>query len=304
MARHDLVIDEKAAFVAARSLLLSKEAVGTSIRRISWSGGETDVLELGSGPPLLLIHGGLSSSCEWAPILSGLGVDHHVFAVDQPGHGGAEPFDYGEVDLNEHGPRFVGETLDALGLERAAVMANSIGGLLAARFAQTHPERVASLVFAGFPAGLRRRPPLMFRMMALPLVPRLAFGNPTAEGSRKFMGDGLAVAHPELLSDELVDCDVANTRLHMESFLTLVRRIVGLGGLRTQWLLGDGWCAMPEGTTILWGENEPWASPGWGEQTLSDLGARIRIVPIPNAGHLPWWDEPELVMREARRVLF
>lgn len=296
------MIEAGVAFTAARSRLISRDAPATSIRRISWSGGETDVLELGSGPPLLLIHGGLSSSCEWVPILDGLAADHHVLAVDQPGHGGADPFDYREVDMNEHGSKFVGEVLDALGIDRAAMMANSIGGLLAARFAQNKPERVSSLVFAGFPAGLRRRPPLPFRMMALPILPRLALRNPTPEGSRRFMGDGLAVTHPELLSDELVDCDVANTRRHLESFLTLVKRIVGLGGVRPQWLLEDGWQAMPGGTTILWGENEPWASPSWGEGRLADLGAEIRIVPIPNAGHVPWWDEPELVMQEARRV--
>ena len=297
------VTDDGSAFVSARSRLIAREAVATSIQRIGWSGGETDVLELGSGPPLLLIHGGLSSSCEWVPILSALGKDHRVFAVDQPGHGGADPFDYTGVDLNSHSVRFVGEVLDVLGIGRSAIMANSIGGLLAARFAESQPERVSRLVFAGFPAGLRRRAPLPFQLLALPLLPRIALGNPTPKASRKFMGDGLAVAHPELVSDELVNCDVTNTQRHLESFLTLVKRIVGLGGLRRPWLLGDGWRNMPEGTTILWGENEPWATPQWGADKLAELGSQIRIVPIPGAGHLPWWDEPELVLQEARRAL-
>lgn len=295
--------EDRLGYSEARLHLIFKEAPFTLVRRIGWSGGETDVLELGSGAPLLLIHGGFSSSCEWVPIIERLAVDHHVGAIDQPGHGGADPFDYSDVDLNEHGVRFIGDVLEALAISRTAIMANSIGGLLAARFAARRPERVSDLVFAGFPVGLRRRPPLMFRLLALPVVPRLAFGNPTPKGSRKFMGQGLAVAHPELLSDELVDCDVANTQRHLESFLTLVKRLAGLSGLRRSWLLGDAWRDMPEGTTILWGENEPWASPQWGVDVLTNLGAEIRIVPIPNAGHLPWWDEPELVVHAARQVL-
>ncbi len=290
-------------FEAVRSRLVSRMAAGTSVSRVSWSGGGTDVLVLGSGPPLFLIHGGLSSSCEWVPIMAALAEDHCVYAVDQPGHGGADPFDYTGVDLNSHSVRFVGEVLDGLGLDESAIMANSIGGLLAARFAESSPERVTRLVFAGFPAGLRRKPPLPFRLLALPVLPRLALGNPTPAASRKFMRDGLAVAHPELLPDELVDCDVANTQRHLESFLTLVKRIAGIRGLRPQWLLGEGWRKMPTGTAILWGENEPWATPEWGKARLADMEAAIRVVPISGAGHLPWWDEPDLVVHEAQRVL-
>ncbi len=60
---------------------------------------------------------------------------------------------------------------------------------------------------------------------------------------------------------------------------------------------------MPEGTTILWGEHEPWATPQWGVGRLAELDSQIRIVPIPRAGHLPWWDEPDVVVSEARKVL-
>ena len=297
------MVDEPDEFEAVRSRLISRLAVGASVGSLSWSGGDTEVLELGSGRPLLLIHGGLSSSCEWVPIMSALAEDHRVFAVDQPGHGGADAFDYTGVDLNGHSVRFVEEVLDGLGLHESAIMANSIGGLLAARFAESSPDRVTRLVFAGFPAGLRRKAPLPFRLLALPGLARLALGNPNPKASRKFMRDGLAVAHPELLPDELIDCDVSNTQRHLKSFVSLVKRISGIGGLRPQWLLGDSWRRMPDGTTILWGDNEPWATPQWGMTMLAELDAEIRIVPIPGAGHLPWWDQPELVVQEAKLAL-
>ena len=37
-------------------------------RRLTWSGGETQVIEAGEGPPLLFIHGGLSQATEWLPL--------------------------------------------------------------------------------------------------------------------------------------------------------------------------------------------------------------------------------------------
>lgn len=60
---------------------------------------------------------------------------------------------------------------------------------------------------------------------------------------------------------------------------------------------------MPTRTTTLWGENEPWASPEWGKLTLTEMDAAIQVVPIQGAGHLPWWDQPDLVVQEALGVL-
>jgi pimeloyl-ACP methyl ester carboxylesterase len=57
---------------AAQDALLARYARGTRVRRIRWSGGETQVLELGAGPPLLLVHGGGDGAFEWVPILVSL----------------------------------------------------------------------------------------------------------------------------------------------------------------------------------------------------------------------------------------
>ena len=54
---------------AAQAALLARHAPDTRVRRLAWSHGETQVLELGAGPPLLLVHGAMSDACVWAPIL-------------------------------------------------------------------------------------------------------------------------------------------------------------------------------------------------------------------------------------------
>ena len=51
---------------AAQAALLARYAPHARIQRVRWSGGETQALELGAGPPLLLIHGGLASGFYWA----------------------------------------------------------------------------------------------------------------------------------------------------------------------------------------------------------------------------------------------
>ena len=79
---------------AAQTALLARHAPGTRVRRLAWSQGKTQVLELGDGSPLLLIHGGLGNVFQWVPILPALARKHRVLAVDRPGQGLADPFDY------------------------------------------------------------------------------------------------------------------------------------------------------------------------------------------------------------------
>ena len=126
------------------------------MRRVAWSQGETQVLELGAGPPLLLVHGGGDAAFEWVPILEDLARRHRVLAVDRPGHGLADPFDYDGVDVLEHAVVFLREILDALELDTVDIAGNSLGGLWSVAFALEHPERVSRLALVGAPPGVTR----------------------------------------------------------------------------------------------------------------------------------------------------
>ena len=125
----------------AQAALLARFAPETRVRRIRWSQGETQVFELGVGSPLLYVHGGLSGAFEVVPILAALAEAHRVLAIDRPGHGMADPFDYRGVDLLEHGRTFLRDVLHGQ-LELADsfdVVANSIGGALVGRLSRSTP---------------------------------------------------------------------------------------------------------------------------------------------------------------------
>jgi pimeloyl-ACP methyl ester carboxylesterase len=174
----------------AQAALLARFAPETRVRRIRWSQGETQVFELGVGSPLLYVHGGLSGAFEVVPILAALAEGHRVLAIDRPGHGMADPFDYRGVDLLEHGRTFLRDVLDELELPTVDVVANSIGALWSVAFAIEAPTRVSHLVLVGAPVGLSRRPPLRLLPIGLPLIGRrlgrYVFSNATRDGNRKF----------------------------------------------------------------------------------------------------------------------
>jgi pimeloyl-ACP methyl ester carboxylesterase len=292
-------------FADAQDALLARFAPDTQVRRIRWSGGGTQVYELGSGPPLLYVHGGLAGAFEIVPVLGALAERHRVLAVDRPGHGLADPFEYRGVDMLAHASAFLGEVLDALELPAVDVLANSMGALWSAALALSAPHRITRFAMLGAPAGIRRQVPLPLFALGTPFAGRLigrhVFTKGTRDGSRRFWGR-ILVARPDRVDDLVLDMDVANGHRNVESLLGLIgcvddfRRL----GLRRELVLGERWGALTMPTLLVWGDRDVFASPADAE-ALAAQSPRIRLVRLPDAGHLPWFDEPERVVAEVVR---
>jgi pimeloyl-ACP methyl ester carboxylesterase len=291
----------------AQVALLARFAPDTRVRRIRWSQGETQIFELGTGPPLLYVHGGLGGAYEMVPILTALAKTYRVLAVDRPGHGLADPFDYHGVDLLEHARTFLGDILDALELPTAYVVANSLGALWSVAFAIDAPGRVSRLALVGAPVGIMRRPPLLMLPFGLPLIGhrlgRRLFSNATRDASRKFFGQ-LLVEHPERVDDLLLDVDVAHTRRNVESLLSLIACIADWRrlGYRRELILGERWQALTTPTLLLWPEHDAFGSPQKAEALVA-ANPNLRLVRVAGAGHNAWFDDPDSVLAEIERFL-
>jgi pimeloyl-ACP methyl ester carboxylesterase len=98
---------------------------------------------LGKGKPVVLLHGLGASKITWLPLLAPLAQRHRVIVPDLPGHGESEK------PRQEYTPRFyaraVRHLMDALEVDRAAVVGNSLGGRIAVELALRSPGRVAAL---------------------------------------------------------------------------------------------------------------------------------------------------------------
>lgn len=291
----------------AQVALLARFAPDTRVRRMRWSQGETQIFELGTGPPLLYVHGGLGGAYEMVPILTALAKTYRVLAVDRPGHGLADPFDYHGVDLLEHARTFLGDILDALELPTVYVVANSLGALWSIAFAIDAPGRVSRLALVGAPFGIMRRPPLLMLPFGLPLIGhrlgRHLFSNATRDASRKFFGQ-LLVEHPERVDDLLLDVDVAHTRRNVESMLSLIACIADWRrlGYRRELILGERWQALTMPTLLLWPEHDAFGSPQKAEALVA-TNRNLRLVRVPGAGHNAWFDDPGTVLAEIERFL-
>jgi pimeloyl-ACP methyl ester carboxylesterase len=111
--------------------------------------------EAGEGPPLVLLHGGgpgASARSNFKQNLPGLSRHFRVLLVDQPGYGGSDPPD-GEGDYWTFAAGAVRDLLDELGIGRAHLLGNSLGGGTTVRFALDHADRAERLILMG-PAGV------------------------------------------------------------------------------------------------------------------------------------------------------
>jgi pimeloyl-ACP methyl ester carboxylesterase len=296
--------DRDAALAAAQAAYLGRVAPGVQIRRIRWSEGTTQALELGAGPPLLLLHGGMGEAFQWAPVLPQLARHHRMIAVDRPGHGLADPFDHRGVDLLAVARRFVGDVLDVEGIDRAAIVGSSMGGLWAVAFALAHPERVSRLALVGSPAGVQRGLPAMLRLGTLPglkLLARAAMRRPTRASVRAFWAQ-LLVAHPERLADDFLDVSAASQARNAESWFSLIDRCFDVRGMRPDLLLKDRWRELAVPTTFIWGERDVWAPPALADAAAA-TNPRLRVVRIADAGHAPWFDALDATVAAIRTAI-
>jgi pimeloyl-ACP methyl ester carboxylesterase len=113
-------------------------------RRLQLLGVSTEVLEGGSGPPLVLLHGPGGYAAHWMQVIPGLVATHRVVAPDLPGHGASQVGD-GLLDA-ERVLSWLDELIAHTCTSPPALAGQLLGGAIAARFALKHAGRVSRLV--------------------------------------------------------------------------------------------------------------------------------------------------------------
>jgi pimeloyl-ACP methyl ester carboxylesterase len=253
----------------------------------------------GHGSPLVLLHGLTGTWRVWSPVLEKLEAKHEVVAATLAGHRGADALAAGVTVSVASLADSIEQQLDRMGVGRAHLAGNSLGGWLAIELARRGRARsvvalspaggwrnsgdllrVTRLIATGARMGIATRAytePLLRR----PRGRRLALRSTMERGDR--------VPYDELVTmlDDLAGCTV------LKEFLIATKR----DGPFT----GDG-TPVSCPVRIAWGQKDrtiPFERYG---RPLVEQLPGAELVMLPGVGHVPMYDDPELVARTILQV--
>jgi pimeloyl-ACP methyl ester carboxylesterase len=243
----------------------------------------------GRRDPLILLHSLGGSLIQWSPVMHRLAAEHEVIAVDMPGFGESPPLPAGVSPRAANLATAVLDFYDALGIEgKPAVAGISLGGWVAIECAR---QGGASAVVALCPAGFWKRSPepsdrrlARARRNGRLVRPLFRPMMATARGRRRALGR--FIFHPERLSpgeaEAIASAYVTAPAYDEASSLMRAGRVEELKGIKVP-------------ITLAWAEHDTLVRTRPLPAKLLPKG--VEQVQLPGCGHVPTWDDPELVSR-------
>jgi pimeloyl-ACP methyl ester carboxylesterase len=247
-------------------------------------------------PPVLLIHGLAACWQNWLENIPALAEDFNVIALDLPGFGESEN-PAGEISIPGYA-RVVASLLKSLGIERASIIGNSMGGQTAVQTAVDFPDRAGKMILVS-PAGYSTcgTPPLLGHAAGIGglilsrATPRRKYL--VTRPRLRWIALGGIVTHPEQLSAEicyeLIGGDVK----------------VGFAGAARA-ILAHDFCErlgeVQSPTLIVWGRNDRLVTSRDAARFEQGIPNSRKIV-LRDTGHCAMIERPAWFNRAAREFL-
>jgi 2-hydroxy-6-oxonona-2,4-dienedioate hydrolase len=273
------------------------DLLGVELRQrfVDAGGIRTRVIEAGDGPALVMVHGTGGHLEAYSRNLRTLSEHYRVVLYDMVGHGYSDKPDhpYTTDVLSDH----LVAVLDGLGIERAHLSGESLGGWVAAWTAAHHPERVDRLVL-NTPGNITNKPQVMaaVRESSLKAVREATPETVRARVEWLFYD----TSH---VTDELVALRLGiYTQPGFEQAMT---NIVALQDwkYREPYAWSAEWCGqITAPTLLLWTDHDPTGTLDEAE-LLREWIPDARMEVIEGAGHWPQWEKPDEFHRAHLRFL-
>jgi len=279
-------------------VLLRDKFVNSDSRFVEIDGIKVHYRKEGSGEPIILIHGILSSLHTWDAWAAELKKDYTVYRIDLPGFGFSPLPDKSALYTPDNLVRFTGLLLDALGLGAVHIAGNSLGGFVSWNFALRCPERVKTLTVLD-PLCYPRKPPLLLKLTSLPLV-----GFFTSKMIPKWffdVGTGQVYAQPGRIDPATKQryFELVLRKGNKKNFLVVARDV---GRLLKRADLGDGIKNIKTPTLVMWGEQDSWISPKLAERWRQDLPA-AKVITYADCGHVPMEEIPQKTVADLKAFI-
>jgi len=254
----------------------------------------------GDPVPMVLLHGTGASLHTWEGWVAALKARRRVISLDLPGFGLTGPFggSYARDDYRgDTYARFVFDVLDAIGVQRAVVGGNSLGGEIAWRMATLAPQRVDRLILVDA-TGYDLAPesvPLGFRIARIPVLNRL--GEHLLPRALVAASVHSVYGDPSHVTDALVDRYFELTlregnRRALSLRLQQLEPGVDAARIKT----------IRQPTLVLWGERDRLIVPADARRFAGDI-AGAKLLTFADLGHVPQEEDPQRTLRPVLEFL-
>lgn len=247
-----------------------------------WTSGD-------KGTTVILLHGIGSCVETWTYNINVLAQHHRVYAVDLVGAGRSDkpPATYSLTYLAQ----FVKDFMDALSIEGACLVGNSLGGGVALQFALNFPQKVEKLVLVNS-LGLGKEITFTLRLATLPFVGKLF--SPTRSGTALALKQ--TVYDPKLIYDEWVELyyQIATLPGAWQATLAIINTNINLFGVRTEVYkaIVDRLATITAPTLVFWGQQDRLLPVAHAAVATKGLpSARLHI--FDPCGHWPQFERSE-----------
>jgi pimeloyl-ACP methyl ester carboxylesterase len=243
----------------------------------------------GSGEPLVLLHGIGHRREAWAPLMDRLAESYDVIAPDLSGFGRSPAFAGGVAYSMENASAHLADQFEKWGLAKPHVVGNSLGGAIALELGSRGlVSSVTALSPAGFFGPVSRFQALaslfLLRFSALVTPKPVLRAIAGSELGRRLIG-WVLYAHPERHDAEATYGDSLALK-HATAF-----ERTALSGVTYRF---DR--QVPVTTTVAWGTKDRILSYSQSKTARQRL-PQARHVDLPNCGHVPMADDPDLIIR-------
>ena len=260
---------------------------------VSLHGHDVGYRMAGEGPAIVLIHGMAGSSRTWREVMPLLARSYTVIAPDLLGHGeSAKPL--GDYSLGAYASGLRDLIVGALGIERATIVGQSLGGGVAMQLAYQHPELCERLAVVGS-GGLGREVSWSLRLFALPgaeyLLPLIFPRFLREPGDRLgafFHAHGIHAPHVSEMWSAFTSLTETENR---HAFVRTLRAVIDPGGQAVS-ALDRLYLAAAIPTLIVWGERDGIIPVEHARAAHAMLpGSRLEI--FEGAGHFVHVEQPQ-----------
>jgi 2-hydroxy-6-oxonona-2,4-dienedioate hydrolase len=256
-----------------------------TVRHVDVGPWSTRVLESGAGAPFVLMHGTGGHLEAFTRNLRALSAHYRVIAYDYPGHGWTTTTTT-DLEIDDYIEHLVG-LFDVLGIERAHLSGESLGGWVAVKFAARYPDRVSRLVL-NTPGGTMATPQVMERIRSLS---QAAADDPSEERIRTRLE--WLMADPSSVTDELVA--IRRGVYSRPGFAESMRHILCLQDpevRRRNLVTDEELSAVAAPALVIWTSDDP-SGPAKAGLDMAERIPAGEFRLIKDAGHWPQWEQQE-----------